>query len=70
MAVKIPVFVASDYSKPVGIAEIDENGDVVIRISSNQLLKNIEHLATIDSIHGLALGVEYKVAQPKEPNGR
>lgn len=66
----IPVVVDGDFKKLIGRATVDEKGDLTIRVSKDQLLRELAYLIEIDQIQCLSIGIGYKVAQPaKESNG-
>lgn len=59
MAKGIPVVLSGDHDKPIGKAVLDSDGDLVMLVSGDLLIRHIKNLVDIGQIKCLTLGVEY-----------
>jgi hypothetical protein len=70
----VPVFLADPegtgdpFHLLVGRAGVNEYGTLVITVPPNGLTEHIPHLAKLDQIVGLSIGVQYKLPTPSEEN--
>lgn len=62
----IPVILGWNHERQVGSAEITEAGNLVITVPGQQLVDELQRLATVEQIIGVSLGIEYRPAQRME----
>lgn len=58
----IPVVLDNKLEIPIGRAEIDADGNIIVHISAGALVRDLEYLVSVDQILALSFGVTYKRA--------
>lgn len=70
---RIPIYLGQDplgagKFDPVGVAVVDDNGDVTVTLKADKLKEEIPKLSEMGQIRGLALTLAYMAPEAKKEN--